>query len=119
MKLPQEKTPTEERYASDNTALPLNSHLHYTGVMAVIPSVQLTKNTGRAAEQLSGLIERITFHSKESGFCVLRVRVRGHRDQPTVVGTLSQKYTFLRLSEVSDMWAVSAAPAIQMAKHGG
>ncbi len=44
----------------------------------------------KAAEQLSGLIERVTFHSEESGFCVLRVKVRGHRDQVTVVGTLPQ-----------------------------
>ncbi len=43
-----------------------------------------------AMEQLSGLIERVTFHSDESGFCVLRVKAKGHRDQQTVVGTLPQ-----------------------------
>jgi exodeoxyribonuclease V alpha subunit len=37
-------------------------------------------------ELLSGLIERVTFHSPESGFCVLRVKARGHRDLITVVG---------------------------------
>ena len=37
-------------------------------------------------EVLSGLIERVTFHSNESGFCVLRVKARGHRDLVTVVG---------------------------------
>ena len=42
------------------------------------------------AEQLSGLIERVTFHSDESGFCVLRVKAKGHRDQQTVIGTLPQ-----------------------------
>ena len=26
-----------------------------------------------STEQISGLIERVTFHSDESGFCVLRV----------------------------------------------
>ena len=41
-------------------------------------------------EALDGLIERVTFHSPESGFCVLRVKVRGNRDQVTVVGTLPQ-----------------------------
>src|SRR4028119_1204237 len=35
---------------------------------------------------LSGLVERVTFHSPESGFCVLRVKARGHRDLVTVVG---------------------------------
>lgn len=39
-------------------------------------------------EILTGLVERVTFHSDESGFCVLRVGVRGHRDLCTVVGTL-------------------------------
>ena len=38
-------------------------------------------------EQLTGAVERVTFHSEETGFCVLRVKVRGHRDLVTVVGT--------------------------------
>lgn len=37
-------------------------------------------------EHLSGLIERVTFHNAENGFCVLRVQVRGQRDLVTVVG---------------------------------
>ncbi|WP_022947763.1 SF1B family DNA helicase RecD2 [Methylohalobius crimeensis] len=37
-------------------------------------------------EHLSGAIERVTFHSEETGFCVLRVKVRGQRDLVTVVG---------------------------------
>ena len=40
------------------------------------------------AEEVSGLIERVTFHNEENGFCVLRVRVRGHRDEMTVLGSL-------------------------------
>jgi exodeoxyribonuclease V alpha subunit len=32
-------------------------------------------------------VERVTFHSKETGFCVLGVKVRGHRDLVTVVGS--------------------------------
>jgi exodeoxyribonuclease V alpha subunit len=31
-------------------------------------------------EALSGAVERVTFHSEETGFCVLHVQVRGHRD---------------------------------------
>src|SRR3954467_3499989 len=42
------------------------------------------------AEQLSGVIERITFHNLDNGYCVLRVRARGHRDLVTVVGTCPQ-----------------------------
>ncbi len=37
-------------------------------------------------ERLAGSVERVTFHSEESGFCVLRVQVRGQRDLVTVVG---------------------------------
>ncbi|CAM4435898.1 MAG: ATP-dependent RecD-like DNA helicase [Legionellaceae bacterium] len=37
-------------------------------------------------EFLQGSVERVTFHSEETGFCVLRTKVRGHRDLITVVG---------------------------------
>ena len=37
-------------------------------------------------EVLAGLIERVTFHNPDSGFCVLRIKARGHRDLVTVVG---------------------------------
>ena len=37
-------------------------------------------------ETLAGLVERVTFHNAENGFCVLRVKARGHRDLITVVG---------------------------------
>lgn len=37
-------------------------------------------------EVLAGLVERVTFHNEESGFCVLRVKARGHRDLVTTVG---------------------------------
>src|ERR1022692_1595425 len=39
-------------------------------------------------EEISGLIERVTFHNDESGFCVLRVKTQGHREETTVVGSL-------------------------------
>jgi exodeoxyribonuclease V alpha subunit len=35
---------------------------------------------------LAGLVERVTFHNPETGFCVLRVKARGHRDLVTIVG---------------------------------
>ena len=40
----------------------------------------------RPTEALSGLVERVTFHNAETGFCVLRVKVRGQRDLATLVG---------------------------------
>jgi exodeoxyribonuclease V alpha subunit len=40
-------------------------------------------------EALAGIVERVTFHNAENGFCVLRTKARGargHRDLVTVVG---------------------------------
>ena len=37
-------------------------------------------------EVLAGLVERVTFHNADSGFCVIRIKARGHRDLVTVVG---------------------------------
>src|ERR1700760_178470 len=37
-------------------------------------------------EVLAGLVDRVTFHNAENGFCVLRVKARGQRDLITVVG---------------------------------
>jgi exodeoxyribonuclease V alpha subunit len=37
-------------------------------------------------EVLAGLVERVTFHNSDNGFCVLRAKARGHRDLVTVVG---------------------------------
>jgi exodeoxyribonuclease V alpha subunit len=40
----------------------------------------------RSQEVLAGLVERVTYHNVENGFCVLRAKARGHRDVVTVVG---------------------------------
>ena len=37
-------------------------------------------------EVLAGLIDRVTFHNEENGFCVLRVKARGQPDLITVLG---------------------------------
>lgn len=37
---------------------------------------------------ISGLIERVTYHNEETGFCVLRVKAKDHRDLVTVVGNV-------------------------------
>ena len=37
-------------------------------------------------EVLAALVERVTYHNAENGFCVLRAKARGHRDMVTVVG---------------------------------
>ncbi|WP_427551103.1 SF1B family DNA helicase RecD2 [Methylomonas sp. MS20] len=38
-------------------------------------------------EKLHGSIERVTFHSEATGFCVLRVKVKGYRELITVIGS--------------------------------
>lgn len=43
--------------------------------------------TDTPAEHLSGSVDRVTFHSEESGFCVLRVKVKGKRELVTVIGS--------------------------------
>jgi hypothetical protein len=40
------------------------------------------------SEEIAGLVERVTFFNEESGFAVLRVKVRGQRDLVTVLGSL-------------------------------
>ena len=42
--------------------------------------------TSEDSEVLAGLIERVVFHSPETGFCVLRVEARGRREAVTIVG---------------------------------
>jgi exodeoxyribonuclease V alpha subunit len=37
-------------------------------------------------EVVAGLVERVTYHNAENGFCVVRAKARGHRDLVTVVG---------------------------------
>jgi exodeoxyribonuclease V alpha subunit len=40
------------------------------------------------SEEIAGLVERVTFFNEESGFAVLRVKVRGQRELVTVLGSL-------------------------------
>src|SRR5260363_476658 len=47
----------------------------------------LTVHAAAPTETLTGIIERITFHSETTGFCVLKVQVKGKRDLIPVVGT--------------------------------
>lgn len=47
-------------------------------------------NESSADETLTGTVERVTFHSEETGFTVLRVKVKGRKDLTPVVGHLPQ-----------------------------
>ena len=39
-----------------------------------------------ALEHLAGLVERVTFHNPDNGFCVLRLKVKGERELMTLIG---------------------------------
>jgi exodeoxyribonuclease V alpha subunit len=63
-------------------------------------------------ESLSGVIERITFHNLDNGYCVLRVRAAGHRDVVTVVGHLSQAVAGEYI-EASGTWVTDRQHGLQ------
>lgn len=50
--------------------------------VAMTPAPKIRSPT----EVLAGLVERVTFHNDENGFCVLRAKARGQRDLVTVLG---------------------------------
>jgi exodeoxyribonuclease V alpha subunit len=43
-------------------------------------------NDANEREPLAGLVERVTFHNPDNGFCVLRVKVKGHHELVTLLG---------------------------------
>ena len=46
-----------------------------------------TGSNGSPPKRLQGSVERVSFHSPDSGFCVLRIKVPGRRELVTVVGS--------------------------------
>jgi exodeoxyribonuclease V alpha subunit len=63
-----------------------------------------------ATEEISGLIERVTFHNNENGFCVLRVKTQGHREESTVIGSLP--------SVTAGEWLVAEGWWVRDKEHG-
>ena len=63
-----------------------------------------------ATEEISGVMERVTFHNDDSGFCVLRVKTKGHREETTVVGSLP--------SVTAGEWLVAVGCWVRDRKHG-
>ena len=59
------------------------------GVISLMSqTLDKNNNTNKTLENITGTVERITFHAEDSGFCVLRVNVKGQRDLVTVTGAL-------------------------------
>jgi exodeoxyribonuclease V alpha subunit len=57
-----------------------------TSALASPSPIDPAQASQQPTEVLAGSIERVTFHNAENGFCVLRIKARGHRDLVTVVG---------------------------------
>lgn len=68
------------------------------------------KQETSAVESLSGLIERVTFFNEETGFAVLRVKAKGHRDLVAVIGSLP--------SVSAGEWLVAEGQWIRDREHG-
>lgn len=62
------------------------------GLLRISPSqgsrtIKPQHKAAEGREALAGFVERVAFHSPETGFSVLRVKVRGHRDLVTLIGS--------------------------------
>ncbi len=68
---------------------PPSRQLEQNGLRATVNSSPTMKHLSEKQPQevLAGLVERVTYHNAENGFCVLRAKARGHRDVVTVVGS--------------------------------
>jgi hypothetical protein len=67
--------------------LPPDRRLEQNGIRATGDSAAPTMkrpSESQPREVLAGLVERVTYHNAENGFCVLRAKARGHRDVVTV-----------------------------------
>jgi exodeoxyribonuclease V alpha subunit len=75
-----------------------------------------TPSGNTPTEHLTGAVERVTFHSEASGFCVLRVKVRGHRDLVTVVG-MAPTITPGEYIESDGWWVTDRTHGLQFKTH--
>src|SRR5438045_366876 len=69
-----------------------------------------------AQQHVSGLVERVTFHSEETGFAVLRVKVKGYRELVTVIGTLASVNAGEWLS-AHGIWVHDKEHGLQLKAH--
>src|SRR5215831_8492692 len=61
-------------------------------------------------DNLSGLIERVTYFNEDTGFAVLRVKAGGYRDLVTVVGSLA--------SANAGEWLTATGTWVRDREHG-
>lgn len=75
-------------------------------------NIKNSQSSSEILEHLSGSIERVTFHSEESGFCVLKVNVRGNRELVTVVGK-SMSVTSGEYVDAEGVWITNREYGVQ------
>src|ERR1700738_1940698 len=69
--------------------------------------------TVSSTEVLAGLVERVTFHNDDNGFCVLHVKARGQRDLITVLGHAAM-ISGGEFVQASGTWVNDRTPGVQL-----
>ena len=72
----------ESEFLGDPLIPPVRGRMTANQMYAALPEPR------PATEEISGLIERVTFHNDQNGFCVLRVKMPGHREETTRVSAV-------------------------------
>src|SRR5262249_51500573 len=71
--------------AGEDMAIPVpDSYVRTHDAEMIVP--MNSQQQSSTQEVLAGLVERVTFHNADNGFCVLRAKARGYRDLVTVIG---------------------------------
>jgi exodeoxyribonuclease V alpha subunit len=81
-----------------------------------VPMKKPAHSTDTPVERLSGSVERVTFHSEESGFCVLRAKVRGQQELVTVIGSAAS-ITAGEYIECLGIWTNDRNHGMQFKSH--
>jgi exodeoxyribonuclease V alpha subunit len=71
--------------------------------------------TASSTEVLAGLVDRVTFHNSDNGFCVLRVKARGQRDLITLVGHAAMIFAG-EFVQASGSWITDRTHGVQFKK---
>ena len=65
-----------------------------------------------AERELSGIIDRVTYHNADNGFAVLKVKAKGRKDLATVVGRIAAVAPGEKL-EASGVWQADPQRGLQ------
>ena len=57
--------------------------------MSTTPNLDTRVTSSTQYESLTGVVERLTYYSQESGYSVARLKVSGERDLLTIIGSFA------------------------------